>query len=146
VQSIEDEEAMDITVYLPDEIGERAKKEDLKLSRMLRDAVIAELDRRGAMVETLSTIETYELWPMTNHETGGLYVGRIRGKRLWSDGVREVYLTEDKRVLAHDGPDLYRFDERPEELVGNLADWMGGPGPEFFEVCEALGIRPVIDL
>jgi hypothetical protein len=38
---------MDITVYLPDEMGRAAKEADLPLSRMLRDAVEAQLNPRA---------------------------------------------------------------------------------------------------
>jgi hypothetical protein len=37
---------MDITVYLPDELGRAAKEAELPLSQLLRDAVAAQLDRR----------------------------------------------------------------------------------------------------
>lgn len=43
---------MNITVYLPDEIGRRAKAADLPLSRMLRDAILAhfrEQEERAAV-------------------------------------------------------------------------------------------------
>lgn len=45
---------MKVTVYLPDSVYERAKEAgDLNLSRMLRDAVEAELDRREPVVREL---------------------------------------------------------------------------------------------
>jgi hypothetical protein len=41
---------MDITCYLPDDLGEQAKKAGLPLSRLLRDAVAAQLSPQAEMV------------------------------------------------------------------------------------------------
>jgi post-segregation antitoxin (ccd killing protein) len=38
---------VNFNVYLPDELGEQAKAEQLKLSRLLREAVVNELHRPG---------------------------------------------------------------------------------------------------
>ena len=55
---------MDITIYLPDEIGKWAKEQDLGLSRMLRDAVEDEKRRRDARAavtsEGFERIEVYD--------------------------------------------------------------------------------------
>ena len=67
---------MDITVYLPDEIGQRAKEHELNLSRLLRDAVTEELSRRGAVAETLKDSEVYEI---ELEGDAGYYTGRITG-------------------------------------------------------------------
>lgn len=140
---------MDITVYLPDGIGERAKNEELNLSRMLRESVVAELARRDAMNDALGSIETYEVGPL-DHEKGFAFTGRITGKRISGDEEIGVYLTSDKRVLAVDvGTSTYqRLDEPPEKLVENLyAFFERRFGPEaVWETCEALGLPPVIDL
>jgi post-segregation antitoxin (ccd killing protein) len=37
---------MYVNLYLPDELGKRAKEANLKLSRLLREAVIKELEAR----------------------------------------------------------------------------------------------------
>lgn len=57
---------VDITCYLPDELGAKAKEADLPFSRMLRAAVEAELekreygDRRARLIAWLSKHE--DLW------------------------------------------------------------------------------------
>ena len=51
--------ASKINTYLPDEIGEEAKARGLNLSRLLRDAVTAEL--RWQRAESDDRVETYEV-------------------------------------------------------------------------------------
>jgi hypothetical protein len=140
---------MDVTVYLPDEIGRRAKDEELKLSRMLRDAVTAEFKRRDAIDEALDEIQTYEVWPVEMN--GVLVTGRITGKLIAScadsqDGV--LFLTDDKRVLGHVESDasIERLDDPTEQLVANLNRFFDGEFEPFTEACQALGVAPVIDL
>jgi hypothetical protein len=141
---------MDITIYLPDDIGQRAKAEDLKLSRMLRGAVEKELAKRDAMAAALSDdIQTYEVdVRLADEETGQIrpFVGRITGQRLYSD-TAEIYLTADKRVLAYFEQEIYRLDDPPEDLRRKLKEWVGEDSPTtFVGLCEILGLDPVIDL
>ena len=130
---------MNITVYLPDELGARAKAENLKLSRLLRDAVEDELRRRDAMAATLENVQTYEL-QLKDSRTGEAYKGRVTGKLIdETHNARddfEVYLTADGRVLVYDANGL-RYDQ-VEEPETELA--------YFPDALIALGIEPVIDL
>lgn len=142
---------MDVTVYLPDEIGARAKKEELKLSRMLRDAVTAELERRDVMAEALGEPETYE-FTLDGREFTGLdleYTGRITGKLIAGNDPENVgiYLTTDGRVLAvyPDQRMYHRIDEPGKDIVEMLLN-AGLDQEEFADACRALGLKPVIDL
>lgn len=146
--AIREDIPVDVTVYLPDEIGARAKKEELKLSRMLRDAVTAELERRDAMAEALADTETYEFTLRAKDPFDVEYTGRITGKLIAGDAdTIGIYLTGDRRVLAvYPDQGLYhRIDEPGKDVVEMLLQ-SGVNQDEFAEACRALGLKPVIDL
>lgn len=142
---------MDITVYLPEKTGERLKTEmkdnDLKPSRIFRDAIDAEFRRRDAMTEALSDLEVYEF--ALQDDDGLEYTGRITGRLVAGDhpSTGAIYLTADKRVLVvwPEQMAYHRLDNPGEDLVQNLREYAGSP-EEFAQACSALGIKPVIDL
>jgi post-segregation antitoxin (ccd killing protein) len=55
---------MNINAYLPDELGRRAKEAGLNLSGLLREAVVAELERRDR--EALAAAGMGSLWRMVS--------------------------------------------------------------------------------
>jgi hypothetical protein len=129
---------MDLTVYLPDEIGERAKEEGINLSGMLRAALIAELERRSKMRTAVDAPDTYEV-RLVNPD-GGEYTGRITGKLIDREGDWEIYLTSDERVVIYN-----QFKCEHETLA--LADARDRLSPERFpDALRVLGVTPVIDL
>jgi hypothetical protein len=134
---------VDFTVYLPDEIGQRAKELPRgTLSQLFRQAVIDELKRRNAVSETLNKGETYEV-PLMDDE-GNHYEGRITGKEIAYEPLRDisVYLTDDKRVIVHDGDNLqYRIIDDP---VDQLRGWL--PPALYADALYALGEKPVVHL
>ena len=131
---------MDITVYLPDEIGKRAKKAGLNLSGLLRTAVTEELEMIEARAETLNDPRTFDVG--LEDEEGHFYIGRVTGALIAQDGDTQVFLTEDERVL------LYDYDNskcRPiDDPESALRDALGDGA--YFEAMIALGETPVIDL
>lgn len=131
---------MDITVYLPDEIGRRAKAAELPLSRMLRDAVIQELERQDAVTKTLTDPQTFEL--DLEDRDGNAYTGRITGAKIADDRDVTIYLTDDERVIAYEA-DKGRYDvvDDPES---DLANWLRGDA--YLEAMNALGLKPIVDL
>jgi hypothetical protein len=133
---------VDFTVYLPDEIGQRAKELPRgTLSQLFRTAVTDELERRDTMSETLSNPKEYEV---TIEGESGVYTGRITGKEIayQERGEVTVYLTDDNRVIAHDGEKLdYHVLEDP---VDDLRDWLDDDA--YAAALYALGEKPVIDL
>jgi post-segregation antitoxin (ccd killing protein) len=135
---------VDLTVYLPDEIGKRAKEAGLNLSRLLRDGVTNELERRDAVAATLNNVETYEL--DLEDEDGRAYTGRVTGSHLVTAsntrGHAEVYVTEDERVIAYDG--MKRRYWVLDNPVEDLRDWL--PEGVYAEVLHSLGETPVVDI
>ena len=131
---------MDITVYLPNDIGRRAKAADLPLSRMLRDAVTEELERRDAMTKTLEAAETIELDLVD--ENGNPYTGRITGTTIADDDYVTVYVTDDERVI------VYVATRQKHVVLGDpqteLESWLRGDA--YIEAMAALGLKPVVDL
>jgi hypothetical protein len=136
---------VDVTVYLPDELGKKAKQAEINLSRTLRDAVTEELDRRKTMANTLQASEVHEL--ELEDQDGRSYTGRITGALIASGGrdlEYEVFLAQDGRVILHDS-DRHQYEELqdPEE---DLAGWRESSPGAYADAMRALGIRPVIDL
>jgi hypothetical protein len=135
---------VDVTVYLPDELGVRAKEADpaLKFSRLLRDAVLAELARREAIKNTLAG-------GVAEHEVSlGDYDGVIVGKLLGvtRDGI-EVYLTDDERVLVHD-PARDEVEEF-EDPRADFDEWLQNPNADtdtIAGIMRQLGLRPRVRL
>jgi hypothetical protein len=131
---------VDLTVYLPDALGQRAKEAKLNFSRMLRDAVTDELERQSTVDTTLESPEVYER--DLKSKNGNIYTGRITGKLIASDEKRgvEVFLTHDERLLALDGRNL-QVDEIDDK---DLGDWLGADG--HIQAAEALGLKATVDL
>jgi hypothetical protein len=143
---------MNFNVYLPDEIGQRAKDEGLKLSRLLRDAVDAEFRRREAVKNVAyrrdGEPQIYEFdW---EREGGGTFTARVTGWRLWpdhDDDVLQLFATTDDRLLAvyPDQQTSVRLDEPGENLVNNLLN-SGFLADDAEEVFRAFGLKPVVEL
>jgi hypothetical protein len=131
---------VDITIYLPDELGQWAKHNGIKLSRMLREAVEGEKKRREAVADVLLRgSETTEL-PVEDDDIG-CYTVRLHGTRLVRDGDIVVFLGENKKLYVYDGGkrDLHS-DVRPEKLNGWIVD------AAYYQVLRDLGEEFVIDV
>lgn len=138
---------MKVNIYLPDDLGHRAKQAGLNLSRMLRDAAESELEKRDAMNAAIGDEEVYEFTLLDDDELE--YTARVTGKLIAGDDPENVgvYLTSDKRVLAV-YPDQRSYSElghAGDDLLEDLRS-SGLQGWEVAEACRALGIKPVIDL
>jgi post-segregation antitoxin (ccd killing protein) len=125
---------MNVNVYLPDDLGKRAKDADIPFSQLLRDAVVTELERREAMAQTLTKTETIQL--ELEDRDGNAYTGRFTGTIIDGNDTSSIYLTDDERVIFYDSNKLeYWIIEDPE------TDLEGWPN-----ALSALGIKPVIDI
>lgn len=132
---------MDITVYLPDSLGEQAKAAGINLSRMLRDAVQGDLNRRQTMAKTLEDAQVYEI-PALSDDHGVPFTGRITGKLITEAEEASVYLTTDGRVLfvAETFHTYYEVDD-PADLRRMLRD-----DDAYKRACREIGVDPIIDL
>ena len=138
---------MDITIYLPDELGKWAKEQDLGLSRMLRDAVEAARRRREAEATLNAEAKTYKLDVREPDGYGGsdditvrLHGTLIAKQDISGYGSTEVYAGEDGKVYVHDFEgQLYR-DIEPDNLR-ELVD-----ESTYIEVMRALGEEVIIDI
>jgi hypothetical protein len=125
---------MNVNVYLPDDIGARAKEASLPFSQLLQAAVADELERRRIMSETLTDVAVYEV--DIEHPDGYVFTGRITGTLI----ADQVFLTEDERILVYD-ENRSRVDEVE---VGDLEDVLDER--RYLEAMVALGEQPIIDL
>jgi hypothetical protein len=138
---------MNVNVYLPDDLGRRAKAADLPFSQLLQSAVFDELERRAAMSATLNEPQTYEV--AIEDRDGGAYTGRITGKEIASGEDRhgnltQIFLTEDERVLIYDGA---RMEYSELDFPAQLEDWQHDLEPAVYaEAMAALGLKATIDL
>lgn len=147
------DEQVDFTVYLPDEIGQRVKDEGLKISRLLRKAVLEELARRDGLTKLLEPgVEVYEL---ELEDEGGIpYVGRIKGRRIVGDERTGIYATTDGRLIGYqsesfgDGYGTYDVLNDPPEGLSEKAERYIYllPEDEQLRAWATLGQVPVIDL
>jgi hypothetical protein len=99
-----------------------AKARELKLSRLLRSAVEAELARLDTINATLKGASQVEL--DLEDDNGNRYVGVLRGVPVTTnDSSVEAYLTDDERVLVYE-PERLRVTELAEidDLAGYLSD------------------------
>lgn len=134
---------MDITVYLPDEIGAWAKASELNLSRLLRDAVEEEKGRQEAVADALEGAEEIEL--DLESDEGHQYVGTFVGNVIAKGEDSEVYLTDDERLV------IYRPADMKAEVIESqycdeehLAQWLDHES--YLAACVALGLRARVAL
>ena len=136
---------MDITVYLPDEIGARAKKAELKLSRMLRDAVELELRHRAAMEELAGDGEEILLYLET--PDGQTFEGRFTGSLLCENGKGDqVFVADDERLIAYSEREskYYVLETDEESLRKSLSNWCDFDG--YISAMNQLGYTATVDL
>ena len=133
---------MDITVYLPDEVAQRAKAQNVNLSRVLRDALTAQFTEEDAVSATLEDAGTVTLDLQTDE--GRAYRGRMEATLLGeaADGATAVYLRRTGEVIAYRAED--RAFRAVEDPAGELFAIL--PTDRYFAAMDALGIVPEIDL
>jgi hypothetical protein len=132
---------VDITVYLPDDLGQRAKDRGVNLSRMLRDALADQFAREDAMAQTLTSQppKTIALDLVDPEDRG--YKGTLEATRITDSEDPEVYLTAGGKVILYD-PDkraVWEVDD-PEQDLRDL------PSEHYLDAMDALGIVPTVDL
>jgi len=133
---------VDITVYLPDEVAQRAKAQNVNLSRVLRDALTAQFAEEDAVSATLEKVRTVTLELKT--EEGRDYRGRMEATLIGKDVVRgtDVYLRQSGEVIT------YRSEDRRFLTVADPANELLAvlPTGEYIAAMDALGVMPEVDL
>jgi post-segregation antitoxin (ccd killing protein) len=137
------EARVDITIYLPDELGSWAKDNDINLSRMLRDEVEAERERRRAAAELLDAATVYEL-PV--ERDGRTYAVRLHGRQLGKSSRwrGEIYFGEDKQLYLYDG-ERKRLDAIKDPPFAELRRVLDNDD-DYIDAMTALGEKAVIDV
>ena len=136
---------MDITVYLPNDIGQRAKAAQLPLSGMLRAAVLDELQRMEAVAEALGDATDFRL--ELENKDGGPYTGTFSGVLLGhGDGAQEVYLTDDERVILYDPAklDYWEYEDADDDELAEALASLFRDNTEYMRIMNRLGISPVV--
>jgi post-segregation antitoxin (ccd killing protein) len=130
--------AMDITVDLPDEIGQWAKESGINLSQTLRAELEAERSRRDTVAGTLADSAEHQIHVA---ETGLDYV--LHGALIAQDYDHDVeaYLGEDERIYVYDaGQQRLHEVDSPQDLGAWLADGL------YVDAMRALGQKPILHL
>ena len=129
---------MDITVYLPDEIGQWAKEAGINLSQTLRAALEAERSRRDTVAPILTDSAEHKIYVA---ERGVEYV--LHGALIAQDYDHDVeaYLGEDRRIYVYDVKrERLREISNPDELRDWSSDGL------YVDAMRALGRIPVLHI
>lgn len=144
------ETPVNITVYLPDDVGDRAKAAKLNLSGILREAVTETLHQRAWLEAARDGMAEQRVETSDGRYGESPVILRFTGKLLASDDGTTVWLIEDGRVLVEDPERYSEFADAPE-----FADWVHEQGRDNLganaeaalrNAVAALGITPVVDL
>jgi hypothetical protein len=130
--------AMNITVELPDEIGQWATESGINLSQMLRAELEAERTRRDTVASTLADSAQHKIHVA---EEGLDYV--LHGALIAQDYDHEVeaYLGDDERIYVYDaGRQRLHEVDSPQDLGDWLADGL------YIDAMRALGQKPVLHI
>ncbi len=138
---------MDITVYLPDALGQWAKNAGLNLSQTLRAEVEREQRRRTASREAVAG--DVEVFMLPVEEAGRAYVVRFHGVPL-HDKRNEVqaFIGENDEIYAYDERDG-RFGQFTSDGAVSRAEWLRGwldDDEDYIDAMTTLGEQAVIDV
>jgi post-segregation antitoxin (ccd killing protein) len=105
---------MDITVYLPNRLGELGREQGLNFSRLLRDAVTEELRTRGISWEDefVSKEEATEL--IREELKDGQWHKRRDLQEKYGSKIRDAHFGHAKKVL---GAEYHHFFEDGDHYV-----------------------------
>jgi hypothetical protein len=139
---------MDITIYLPDDLGRWAKEHDLNLSRMLREAVENEKRSRAVAATTLgdARIHTLAVGDVGTADDSDDFTARLHGTLIATQaiddghGITQVYLGQDGKVYIYDFLGALHRDVTPDVLREHLDD------AAYVKAMHAIGRVPVIDI
>lgn len=135
---------MDITIYLPDELGRWAKESGLNLSQALRAEVERERRRRTAAPDDSEAL----MLPVKDRD-GRSYTVRFHGVPLNErrSGVLAL-IGENDALYVHSERD-HSFDEFPADGTRSRAEWLRDlldDDEDYIEAMSALGEAAVVDV
>lgn len=130
---------------MPDDLRGRAKDAGLNLSKMLRDAVVLELNHRRALDEAAG--DAKELLLDLADPAGNAYRGRLIGKVLFENAKgHQILVTHDRRIVYYNPQllvhELPEHEEAIQERVAEVCD----SSDERIEMMAKLGLKAIIDL
>jgi len=140
---------MDIAVYLPDELGARAKAAGLKFSALLRKAVTDELDRRQAIQRAREGVRVHRLAVYDDHADGFYDVDLVAAEIGYAENAKATaYLLDDGRVALYedDNEGKLRIFENSADVGEDVLAGFGFAPREVVHVIHALGRRPTIEI
>jgi hypothetical protein len=129
---------MNITVDLPDEIGQWAKESGINVSRRLRAQLEAERSRVESVAGTVALSAEQQIHVA---EAGLDYV--LRGALIAQDydHAVEAYLGDDERIYVYDaGAQRLHEVDSPQDLSDWLADGV------YVDAMRALGHKPILHI
>lgn len=136
---------MDIKVYLPDDLGKRAKKADIKFSALLRAAVEDELMHQETLANNATDMAKIIL--DLEDKEGRSYKGRFTGVLLAEDDDFAVYQKEDDTLLVYDknqGDAYAPVDAHGLYDVDALEDCVSQE--VYIETMHAIGKDPIVNI
>jgi len=134
---------MDITIYLPDELGAWAKEQGLGLSRMLRDAVTEEKRRREAHAAAVAKgeFERVEVYDAQRDRTVAFQGREIGGVDDWEQnayltpkGAIALYAGDAQRLYVYDDWDEFIADDQHPDLAAAVAGELGEDYAEELDI------------
>lgn len=102
------------------------------------------------MTALLADPETYETFDldMTTAE-GRPYTARIVGRLIAGDPGpygQALFVSRAGVFVFVDVNEYYDLGDKVEDAVDCLREWLAGDDDEYFEACDRLGVKPVIEL
>jgi len=140
---------MNLTVYLPDELGRRAKEAELPFSRLLRDAVSEELQRAAELERlnerTEAEMETHKLKVGKDEK---LWLARFKGVRIAATDELDIYRTDNEEIVLYNCRDR-RFNILPIGEDVEISSFLKEIAPsedEYVQIASKLGVISIIDV
>lgn len=141
---------MNITVYLPDELGHRAKEAELPFSRLLRDAVTEELQRVAELKHLEETNEaefrTYSL--KVSESDGDLWIARIQAKRIVATDGLDIFHTDKDDIVIYGchSRAFQIYNAHDKEHISAFLKKIAPSDDEYVQVAKKLGLIRIVDL
>jgi len=135
---------MDITVYLPDDLGSWAKDNKVNFSATLRAAIEDQRKQQAAVATALKDASTHDL-SIAEDATGKSYTARLHGILIAGElgnDTSVVFLGKDELIYVYDAENSRLYDG---VQVSDLRNWLTRDA-DYARAMLALGEPVVIDV